>query len=443
MLDESQGLPHGNNAPSLSVIDKHLQRHYDHGTKYREPRLIMEVDKLASVKATVLVVDDTPDNLMLVSGILKDDYTVKVASSGERALQICRLQPPDLVLLDIMMPGMDGYEVMRRLRADASLAQIPVIFLTALANASDEETGFALGAVDYITKPVSPPTVLARVRIHLALSQRTAVLRSLAGKLSHYLPPQVYQSIFEGRQEVAIQAERKLLTIFFSDIKDFTQTTDEMEPEDLTYLINDYFSEMSRIAMEHGATIDKFIGDAMLMFFGDPETRGEQEDALQCVRMAVAMQRRMSQLQSRWATRGLNKPFHMRVGINTGYCNVGNFGSEQRMDYTIIGGAVNLAARLQQMGEPDGVLMSYKTFTLVSDEFVTEEQTPIMVKGIARELRCFALRDVLPNAPEDARYIVKRTPGLQLHVDTLLDGAARQQAIRDLTEAIDVLQRNQ
>ncbi len=392
-------------------------------------------------KATILVVDDTPDNLLLVSDLLRIDYTVKVATSGAKALQICRPHAPDLILLDIMMPEMDGFEVLRRLRADPATAGIPVIFLTALANTRDEEQGFALGAVDYITKPISPPTLLARVRSHAALSRQTAVLRSLAGKLSHYLPPQVYQSIFEGRQEVAIRAERKMLTVFFSDIKDFTQTTDEMEPEDLTYLINDYFAEMSDIALAHGATIDKFIGDAMLMFFGDPETRGEKEDALQCVRMAVAMQRRMAVLQQRWATRGFNKPFHMRVGVNTGYCNVGNFGSEQRMDYTIIGGAVNLAARLQQAGEPDGVLMSLKTFTLVSGEFAALERAPLTVKGITRAIRCFALQDVLGAPAQEAGFIVRHRPGLQISIDTRLDATARAVAIAELRRAIDILQR--
>lgn len=407
----------------------------------RDPDLLLKTGTTPPEKPAVLVVDDTPDNILLVSDLLRDDYTVKVATSGAKALQICRSHPPDLVLLDIMMPGMDGFEVMRRLREDPATAGIPVIFLTALADVRHEEQGFALGAVDYITKPISPPTLLARVRSHAALSRQTAVLRSLAGKLSHYLPPQVYQSIFEGRQEVTIRAERKMLTVFFSDIKDFTQTTDEMEPEDLTYLINDYFSEMSNIALEHGATIDKFIGDAMLMFFGDPETRGEKQDALQCVRMAVAMQRRMAVLQRRWATRGFNKPFHMRVGVNTGFCNVGNFGSDRRMDYTIIGGAVNLAARLQQAGEPDGVLMSYKTFALVSDEFAALERAPIMVKGLSREIRCFALQGVLSEPAQQARFLVRHRPGLQLSVDTGLEGPARQDAIQELRQAIDALER--
>ncbi|MFO1191962.1 MAG: adenylate/guanylate cyclase domain-containing protein [Rhodoferax sp.] len=395
---------------------------------------------MASDRATILIVDDMPDNLALVSGLLTPDYHVKVAISGAKALQICHPHAPDLILLDIMMPEMDGFEVLRRLRADPATAGIPVIFLTALADARDEERGFALGAVDYITKPISPPTLLARVRSHTALARQTTVLRTLAGKLAHYLPPQLYQSIFEGRQEVAIRAERKMLTVFFSDIKDFTQTTDEMEPEDLTYLINDYFSEMSRIALDHGATIDKFIGDAMLVFFGDPESRGEKGDALQCVRMAVAMQRHMSVLQRRWATHGFNKPFHMRIGIHTGYCNVGNFGSEQRMDYTIIGGAVNLAARLQQAGEADGILLSHKTYTLVADEFEALERAPLLVKGIAREIRCFALQGVLADTLQDPHFIVRSQPGLQLSVDVRLEGAARDEAVRTLSEALATLQ---
>jgi class 3 adenylate cyclase len=142
-----------------------------------------------------------------------------------------------------------------------------------------------------------------------------------------------------------VKAQRKKLTIYFSDIKDFTATTENMSSEDLTYLLNKYFTEMSTIALSHGATIDKFVGDAMLMFFGDPETRGVKEDALACVRMAIAMQRRMRDLQSMWREKGYENPFQVRIGINTGFCNVGNFGSDARMDYTVIGAEVNLAAR--------------------------------------------------------------------------------------------------
>jgi len=387
-------------------------------------------------KRTVLAIDDTPDNLSLLTAVLKDQYKVKVANSGARALQILQSGPlPDVILLDVMMPGMDGYEVLRRIREDERTRELPVIFITAMTMAEDESRGFEAGAVDYITKPISPPTVLARVRTHLALSERTAMLRSLSEKLSRYLAPQVYKSIFEGKQEASIKADRKKLTIFFSDIKDFTSTTEDMEPEDLTYLLNKYFSEMSKIALEYGATIDKFIGDAMLMFFGDPQTRGVREDALQCVRMAVAMQRRMADLQALWRDKGYDKPFRMRVGVNTGYCNVGNFGSDHRMDYTIIGAEVNLAARLEQMGEPDGIMLSYETYALVRDEFEAEEAMPIKAKGIAGEVRCFALKGIHAT---QRRYLVRERPGMRLTVNLAqLTPADRAAALADLQEVAE------
>jgi adenylate cyclase len=390
-------------------------------------------------KRTILVVDDGPDNLTLLSGVLKDEYKVKVANSGARALQALQSGPlPDLVLLDVMMPEMDGHEVLQRMRDDPRTHDVPVIFVTAMSDAADEQRGLALGAVDYITKPISPATALARVRTHVALSERNAMLRSLSEKLSHYLSPQVYKSIFEGVQDTKIQAKRKKLTIYFSDIKDFTATTEDMEPEDLTYLLNKYFSEMSKIALEHGATIDKFVGDAMLVFFGDPHTRGVREDALQCVRMAVAMQRRMADLQALWREKGYDRPFRMRAGVNTGYCNVGNFGSDVRMDYTIIGAEVNLAARLEQNAAADGVLLSYETWALVQDEFQAEEIAPVKAKGIGKEIRCFALQRIHDGTDAQRSFVVKERPGLRATLNLAqLDEKSREGALSDLQELMD------
>ena len=224
-----------------------------------------------------------------------------------------------------------------------------------------------------------------------SLDERNQTLEQLAAKLAKYLSPQVYRSIFTGRRTVEIATERKQLTVFFSDIADFTRTTEALQPEDLTYLLNSYFAEMSAIALAHGATIDKFIGDAILMFFGDPDSKGVTEDARACVRMAVAMQRGMIELEQTWHQRGFEQPFRIRMGIHTGYCNVGNFGSEDRMDYTIIGRPVNLAARLQTAADPNGILVSFETHALVSEIVDAEERQPIHVKGIDRPIRTFAV----------------------------------------------------
>jgi len=359
---------------------------------------------------TILIVDDTPANIAAALAILKDQYRIKVATSGPRALEHARASDkPDLILLDVTMPEMDGYEVCARLKADPETAAIPVVFLTAQTEAEDEAKGFELGSVDYIHKPFNPTVVRARVATHLllrdtlkeieernaALDEKTRMLESLSVNLSKYLSPQVYASIFAGSRDVELATERKRLTVFFSDIKDFVATTADIQPEDLTAMLNRYFTAMSKIALAHGAHIDKFIGDAMLMFFGDPETKGVEEDARACVRMAVAMQRQMVQLQQEWRASGFEQPFQMRIGINTGYCNVGNFGSEDRMDYTIIGAEVNLAARIQAAADPGGVLISYPTWALVRDIVRAEERGSIAAKGIRREVGVFAVAGIL------------------------------------------------
>jgi class 3 adenylate cyclase len=235
--------------------------------------------------------------------------------------------------------------------------------------------------------------------------------------LSKYLSPQVYASIFTGERKVEIASTRKKLTVFFSDIVDFTETTEDLESEELTALLNHYLTEMSKIALEHGATIDKYVGDAILAFFGDPETRGTREDAKTCVRMAVAMQRRMRELQRQWGDAGLEKPFQLRIGINTGYCTVGNFGSEDRMDYTIIGNEVNLASRLESQAEAGHILISHETWSLVRDFVAAEEQEPIRMKGFAKPVRSYKVVKMEDQLTDERPVIREEQDGLRVFLD--------------------------
>jgi class 3 adenylate cyclase len=275
------------------------------------------------------------------------------------------------------------------------------------------------------------------------LDEKSRMLEALSSKLSKYLAPQVYQSIFSGHQDVSLETTRKKLTVFFSDLKDFSQITDDLEPEDLADLLNEYFTEMSEIALQHGATIDKFIGDAMLMFFGDPDTKGVEEDAAACVAMAIAMQRRMRELQHAWRARGIQQPLRMRIGINTGYCNVGNFGSTDRMDYTIIGNEVNLAARLEEHANPDGILLSYETYALVRSN-VTAEEWPVMeAKGIRREIRPYALTDFL-DEPDANQMINSEIEGMSVRIDLRnLDEKRRQEMLAQLAHISEQLKRHE
>jgi class 3 adenylate cyclase len=270
-------------------------------------------------------------------------------------------------------------------------------------------------------------------RANEIITQKNKELDALSTKLSKYLSPQIYHSIFTGAQNVEITSNRKKLTIFFSDLVNFTETTDKLESEDLTNLLNRYLTEMTNIALEHGATIDKYIGDAIMVFFGDPESRGVKEDARACVRMAVAMLKRLRELRSEWLELGAEKPFHLRVGINTGYVTVGNFGSEDRMDYTIIGSAVNLTARLQSHTEIDGILLGHETYSLVKDDIAAEEQQPIKVKGFAEPVRCYKVLGLYDDLTSEGKVIREEADGFKLLLD--LQKRDREEAIAAL-EAI-------
>jgi adenylate cyclase len=266
------------------------------------------------------------------------------------------------------------------------------------------------------------------------IAQKNKELEALSTKLSKYLSPQIYHSIFTGAQNVEIASNRKKLTIFFSDLVNFTEITDKLESEDLTNLLNRYLTEMSNLALEFGATIDKYIGDAIMMFFGDPESRGVKEDAHACVRMAIAMLKRMGELQAEWQELGAEKPFHLRIGINTGYCTVGNFGSEDRMDYTIIGSAVNLSARLESHSEIDGILLGHETYSLVKDVVATEEQAPIKVKGFAEPISCHKVLGLYDDLVREGKVIREEQEGFKFMLD--LQKRDKREAITTLEEIL-------
>jgi class 3 adenylate cyclase len=268
-------------------------------------------------------------------------------------------------------------------------------------------------------------------------------LASLSMKISRYLAPQIYKSIFSGQKDVTIQTERKRLTMFFSDIKDFTATTEQLQPEQITELLNEYFTEMSKIALVHGGTIDKFIGDAMLIFFGDPETKGDGEDAKACLHMAIEMQDRIAGLNAKWRNAGIEHPFRVRMGINTGFCNVGNFGSDDRMDYTIIGAEANLAARLQSVAEPGHIVVSYETCALVRDIVVAQALPPITMKGISREVVPYAINGILDSTGETIQVFSEHLTGLDFYLNANMIDASNATHVRKvLQDALHALEKS-
>ena len=396
----------------------------------------------ALAKARILVIEDSEDIRYLLTALLQDRYQVLAAAAGDAGLRLAQREPrPDIILLDVMMPDMDGYEVMGHLGRDSRTADIPVIFLTALDSVDEEHRGLDLGATDYVAKPISPPILLARIKLHLERSTNAKRLKDLSEQLSRYLAPQVYQSLFDGSRQAEIRTQRKKLTVFFSDIKNFTESTAHWQPEEVTLLLNSYFAEMSQIAAEYGATLDKFIGDAIVIFFGDPHTLGVREDAVQCVNMAIAMQVRMSQLQARWREMGINKAFEIRIGINSGFCDVGNFGSALRMEYTIIGREVNLAARLEQAAEPGEILISSETYALVKRDITAAARPPVQVKGFLHPIPVYVVRPDAATLQGAAQVLRCAQPGVHVEIDMAsLTPAQRLDTAAQLRGMIQVLE---
>lgn len=221
------------------------------------------------------------------------------------------------------------------------------------------------------------------------LKEKNEILQRIESNLRKYLPKQLAETITRGDHIAVPKTERRKMSIFFSDIKGFTDLTESLEAEELASLLNEYLTEMTEIAHKWGGTVDKFIGDAIMIFFGAPEKNSDEKNALNCVRMAIDMQARMTTLQSKWYNDGIENPLRIRIGISTGTSTVGNFGTEDRLSYTVIGSQVNIASRLEALCEPDKILISHPTWALVKDEVDCTPHEKVNVKGINREIMTY------------------------------------------------------
>ena len=235
-------------------------------------------------------------------------------------------------------------------------------------------------------------------------------------KLSKYFSPQVYSSIFSGKMDVNINTNRKNLTVFFSDIKGFTTITERLEPEQLTDIITFYLTEMTNIATEFGGTVDKYIGDAIMIFFGDPNSNGNKADAIACVTMALKMQKKLITIRKKWKQLGITEPLEVRMGIHTDICTVGNFGSNNRLDYTVLGNGVNLASRLESLAEPNKILISENTHNIIKDDIHCEYQDEIIVKGKSHPIKMFNVIELLKKTSKQ-NVIDIETDGFMLSID--------------------------
>jgi adenylate cyclase len=375
---------------------------------------------------TILIVDDALFfRNMLKNVFISRNYKVLLAKNGAEALQVLEQSKVDLIIMDYNMPVLDGKGFLEKRRKTPNIYQIPTLIVTGESDRNTISALLKLGANDVIQKPFVVEEIVTKIdnliqilifqkekdNLTFELERNITKLNDINKKLSKYLSPQLHSSIFENK-ELRVDSVRKKLTIFFSDIQGFTETTEEMEPEDLTYILNSYLTEMSNIAIKHGATIDKFIGDAIVAFFGDPKSRGVKEDAVSCVLMAIDMRDKLKELQTKWHNEGFVRPFNSRIGINTGYVTVGNFGSENKMEYTAIGSNMNLAARLESSSKAGEILISHETYLLVKDRIETIYMGDIEAKGFHKPIRTYRV-----SKPMNREILSAKTDGFFVNVD--------------------------
>ena len=350
----------------------------------------------------ILIVDDEPFNLdLLEQELMEFDYVIERAADGVEALEKTASFKPDIILLDFMMPRMNGLEVVKRLREDQLHKGIPVILLTAKATQEDKVAGLDAGADDYVTKPFDAVELLARVRAMMRLKEMHDRLedwnRSLAdtvkkqvadlermARLKRYLSPQIAETIL-GEDNDLFKTHRREITIVFLDLRGFTAFSDNAEPEEVMELLRNYHSAMGKLIFQFEGTLERFMGDGIVVIFNDPITC--EEHAQKAARMAIEMRDRVKDLRSAWRKKGYD--LDLGVGLATGYATLGTMGFEGRMDYGTVGNLPNLAARLCAEAKGGQILTDQKTMSRLEDSFEAEPIDALTLKGIHRPVSAF------------------------------------------------------
>ena len=330
----------------------------------------------SEIKNSVLVVDDNPENIDLLGSILHQGHKIKVALNGNKALKIAGSEnPPDIILLDIEMPGMDGYEVCRRLKADPQTRDIPIIFVTAKSDESDETKGFEIGAVDYITKPFSPPIVQARVKTHLALKMMRQRVEDAFGRHVH---PSVAELILSGR--LNMDGEMKDATLLFSDLRNFTTFAEQNHPKVVFARINEYYSSMSEIVHRFDGVVLQYVGDEIEAVFGAPFPDDHHPD--KAVQAALEMRKTLTELNARIRDLGQTQ-FSHGIGIHSGPVLAGVVGSTERQTYCLVGDTVNVASRVADLCKKyeTDILVSHPTLQHLRQNYDLTALPPTKVKG--------------------------------------------------------------
>ncbi len=366
-----------------------------------------------SAQGRILVVDDIPQNVKLLADLLTvKGYAVTTASNGEDALASIAADPPDLVLLDVMMPGLSGYDVCRRVRADPATALLPIVLCTSLDPQQERINGIAAGADDFLGKPINQPELFARVqsllrikRLHdqtvrqaEQLAQWSATLEQRVAeqvgenerlaRLKRFFSPKLAEMIVGTGGEDPLKSRRREIVVVMCDLRGFTAFAETSEPEELMRTLGSYHAAMGRLVLAHDATLERFTGDGMMVFLGDPVPIDNA--AARGLALAVAMREASLELSAQWKKRGVD--LGLGIGIAQGFATVGAIGFEGRIDYGAIGTVTNLAARLCQQAKAGEIILSQRVYAEVSETIEAEDLGELQLHGFARPARAYRWR---------------------------------------------------
>jgi adenylate cyclase len=363
--------------------------------------------------ARILVVDDTPANVKLLVDLLTaKGYAAVAASSGEEALVRIGVQPPDLVLLDIMMPGLSGYDVCRKIRANPATALLPVVLCTSLDPKQERVNGIEAGADDFIPKPINQQELFARVKSLLRIKTLQDEVKAQAAQLAewnlkledrvreqlaqmerlsrlkNFFSPQLAEAIVAGGADDPLKSHRREITVVFLDLRGFTAFTETADPEEVMGVLREYHAAMGELILAHEGTLERFTGDGIMVFYNDPVPVPDAPE--RAVRMAVQMQRRMAELAGGWRKKGYD--LQLGIGIAMGYATIGGIGFEGRIDYGAIGTVTNLAARL--CGEAAGgeILLAPRVVVALGEAATVDPAGEFLLKGFARPVAAARVR---------------------------------------------------
>jgi len=345
----------------------------------------------------VLVADDSADNRQLISDILEGlGLELVMAVDGPTALATTRTEMPDLVLLDVTMPGMTGFDVCALLKGDMLTAHIPIIILTALNEADNRVRGLTLGADDYLTKPFNARELVQRVKTRLRSKSQTDALKAtqemIRATFERFVSPSVVEQLLQDPSQVVLGGKLQEVSVLFTDLEGFTSISEHTEPEMLLAILNHYHTLVVSTIREHGGTVDKFIGDAVMALFNTP--LAQEDHALRAVTTALHIQQALPEFQEQF------EPMYrmpINVGIHTGMAVVGNVGAPEIMDFTAVGDTVNLAARLQQSSRHGQILISHATYQQVADYIRVNPIGELNVKGRKVAVSAFEVLEFEPS----------------------------------------------